>query len=230
MPQQNLDLLQDAAQKLESLLSEVVFVGGCVTDVLITDAAAPETRLTNDVDVIAEIATYADYTVIFAERLRALGFHEDTSPRAPLCRWLHGSLILDVMSPNPKILGFSNVWYGSSIQTATATVLANGLQIRVIDAPHFLATKFEAFRSRGRNDIYMSHDLEDLIAVVDGRSTLVDEVARSPQDLVDYLRQQFNELLAHPDFAEALPGFLPSDRVSRSRLPNLEQRLRSLAA
>jgi len=44
-------------------------------------------RLTFDVDVIAEINSYADYAS-FSERLRALGFREDTSRGAPLCRWL----------------------------------------------------------------------------------------------------------------------------------------------
>jgi hypothetical protein len=54
------------------LLREVVFVGGCTTALLITDEAAAEVRPTFDVDVIAEITTYAGYAA-FSERLRALG-------------------------------------------------------------------------------------------------------------------------------------------------------------
>jgi hypothetical protein len=45
---------------------------------LITDPGAPAVRRTNDVDVIAEIASYVDY-MLFSERLRALGFQEDMS-------------------------------------------------------------------------------------------------------------------------------------------------------
>jgi hypothetical protein len=69
------------------LLDDLVFVGGCATALLITDQAAAEVRPTFDVDAIAEITFYADY-VAFSERIRNLGFTEDTGEGAPLCRWL----------------------------------------------------------------------------------------------------------------------------------------------
>jgi hypothetical protein len=106
----NLELLEIAAEKLRPLLHEVVFVGGCVTGLLVTDAGAAPVRRTYDVDVIAEIASYADYA-IFSERLRTIGFIEETTEGAPLCRWRHTGLILDVMPLDARILGFSNRWY-----------------------------------------------------------------------------------------------------------------------
>ena len=51
---------------------------------LINDEAAAEVRPTFDVDAIAEITSYADYAN-FSERLRKLGFFEDTSEDAPSC-------------------------------------------------------------------------------------------------------------------------------------------------
>lgn len=93
MPNPNLELLQIAAERLRPLLKEIVSVGSCVTGLLIDDPGAAQVRETNDVDVIAEIASYAKYTV-FSERLRALGFQEDTSEGAPLCRWQHSGLHL----------------------------------------------------------------------------------------------------------------------------------------
>ena len=96
MPNPNLELLELAAERLRQLLPEIVFVGGCATGLLIDDPAAAPVRGTYDVDVIAEIASYAEYTV-FSERLRALGFKEDSREGAPLCRWIHGALTLDVM-------------------------------------------------------------------------------------------------------------------------------------
>ena len=49
-----------------------------------------------DVDAIVDVTSYAKY-IGLAERLRALGLDEDTTPGAPLCRWRHGQLIVDVM-------------------------------------------------------------------------------------------------------------------------------------
>src|ERR1700760_1817567 len=61
MADPNLPLLEDAVRKLAPLLDEIVFVGGVTLGLLITDEAAALIRGTTDVDVIAEIVTYADY-------------------------------------------------------------------------------------------------------------------------------------------------------------------------
>ena len=65
------------AARLKRLLPEVVFVG-CTTGLLITDPAASPVRATDDVDVIVEVASYAEYAR-FSKRLRNLGFSEDSS-------------------------------------------------------------------------------------------------------------------------------------------------------
>ena len=44
-------------------------------------------------------------------------------------------------------------------------------------AAEVIATKIEAFRGRGGDDHQLSHDLEDLVAVVDGRPELIAEIA-----------------------------------------------------
>jgi len=182
MPNRNLELLTDAAELLRPVLDDLVFVGGCATALLITDQAAAEVRPTFDVDAIAEITSYADY-VLFSERLRNLGFTEDTSEGAPLCRWLKATTTLDVMPLDEKILGFSNRWYKPAMEFSGQRTLKPGLSIRVVTAPYFCATKLEAFKGRGRDDYWSSHDLEDLIAVIDGRQELVDELSDAPEDV-----------------------------------------------
>src|ERR1700727_330699 len=106
MPNPHLELLELAAERWRQLLPEIVFVGGCATGLLIEDPAAAPVRGTYDVDIIAEIGSYAEYTV-FSERLRGLGFKEDSREDAPLCRWTHGALTLDVMPLDSQVLGLS---------------------------------------------------------------------------------------------------------------------------
>ena len=117
MASTNLEQLITAAQFLRPLLDELVFVGGAVTGLLMTDEAAGEPRPTLDVDAIVEITSYAQYT-LFGERLRALGFNEDTSDGAPVCRWVQQQTLLDVMPLEERILGFSNRWYRAAMRTA----------------------------------------------------------------------------------------------------------------
>ena len=117
MASPNLQLLTDAARLLEPILGELVFVGGCATALLIADNAAADVRPTFDVDAIAEITSYAAYAE-FSDRLRKLGFREDASEDAPLCRWRHKTTTLDVMPLDEKILGFSNTWHRPAMDHA----------------------------------------------------------------------------------------------------------------
>lgn len=64
----NLEQLISAADALRPLLPELVFVGACVTGLLITDEAAGEPRGTIDVDAIAEITSYAQYAAYVTQR------------------------------------------------------------------------------------------------------------------------------------------------------------------
>ena len=81
MPNPNLEQLIAAAALLRPTLGDLVFVGGAVTSLLVTDEGAGMPRTTLDVDAIVEISSYAEYTA-FGDRLRALGFSEDTSEDA----------------------------------------------------------------------------------------------------------------------------------------------------
>ena len=50
MTSPNLELLEIAAERLHPLLSEIVFVGGCATRLLVTDPGAAPVRRTYEVD------------------------------------------------------------------------------------------------------------------------------------------------------------------------------------
>jgi predicted nucleotidyltransferase len=228
MANRNLELLTSVAGLLRPILDELVFVGGCTTALLITDEAAAEVRTTYDVDAIAEIASYAEYAA-FSERLKQLGFAEDHSEGAPICRWVHGEICLDVMPTEAKILGFSNRWYESAMKNAQSVQLESDLTIRVVTAPFFLGTKLEAFKGRGKNDYFASHDLEDLITVIDGRASLLDEIQRAPKELMAYIADEIRELIRKHEFIDALPGYLLPDPANQTRLRPLLKTLGAIA-
>jgi predicted nucleotidyltransferase len=178
----NLEILSLAIDQLDELADEMVFLGGCATGLLITDSAAPPIRVTQDVDAIVQVVSQADYYQL-SEKLRAKGFSEDTSDDAPICRWVADLVVLDVMPTDTKILGFGNKWYAPAAEKADIVQLPSGKSIRMVSAPYFLVTKLEAFDGRGKGDYLASHDIEDLIAVLDGRSAIVDEVKNTEPDL-----------------------------------------------
>jgi len=225
----NLSQLIAAAESLRPLLGELMFVGGCVTGLLITDEAAADPRATLDVDAIAEITSYVQYAE-FGDRLRTLGFREDNSEGAPLCRWIQDQTILDVMPLDEDILGFSNRWYKAAMKSSTTRRLSVDLEIRMVTAPYFLATKLEAFKGRGNGDFLGSHDLEDVVSVVDGREALLLEVREETHELRTYIQAAIMSLLSSRSFIDALPGHLLPDAVSQSRISIVLRRLEDLAS
>ncbi|MHB1348709.1 MAG: hypothetical protein ACYCYR_02440 [Desulfobulbaceae bacterium] len=99
----------------------------------------------------------------------------------------------------------------------------------MITAPYFLACKFAAFDGRGNNDFMMSHDIEDIVAILDGRPEVAEEVGQASPELRAHLARRFRELLENPDFREALPGNMPTDAASQARVPIIVQRMRTIA-
>lgn len=213
----NLEILLLAVDQLGDLADEMVFLGGCATGLLITDPAAPPIRVTRDVDAIVQVVSRADYYKL-SEKLRALGFKEDASDGAPICRWVTDKVILDVMPTDTQILGFGNKWYESAAANSERIQLLSGKQIRMVSAPYFLITKLEAFDGRGKGDYLMSHDIEDIIAVLDGRSEIVNEVLRSEPELVKELSERFQSLLREKRFIDAVSGHMPTDETSQARV------------
>jgi len=226
---QNIRMVAAVARALGRLDKKVVFLGGAVTGLLITDLAAPQIRSTRDVDVIVEIASKAEYYDL-ADSLRVLGFREDRDEEAPLCRWRIGDVRVDVMPTFQEVLGFSNDWYLPAMESAVPVRIDEDLDILVVTAPYFLATKIQAFLNRGQGDFFASPDLEDIVAVLDGRREILEEIAGAPEDLRVFLGMTFQDFLNDESFVESLPGHLPSDAAAQQRLPELRRRMEAIAS
>ena len=202
----NLKMLEFIAEKLGSLCDKLVFLGGCATALLITDNYVSDTRYTIDVDCIIDVLSIRDYKAVEKE-LRKKGFQQSIEDTI-ICRWRIGDAIFDIMPTDEKILGFSNRWYKSAITHAVKFVLNNGREIKLVASPYFLATKFEAFKGRGKNDFFASHDLEDIIYVLDSRPEVITEINNSDIEIKNYVAESFKNLMQNRTFQDALPGHL----------------------
>ncbi len=217
------------ANALGALRDELVFVGGCAAGLLMTDPAATSARVTYDVDLVVEVAALRGYHQM-EEAFLSLGFARDVSPEAPICRWRYRDLEVDLMPSDASILGFANRWYPLAVATARRFDLPGGLSIRLIAAPLFVATKFEAFADRGNEDLLSSHDLEDIVNVIDGRPELPGEVRDSTEELRIYLADRCTALLAQPNFLNYLPGLVAQDETLADRVATVAVRLQDIAS
>jgi predicted nucleotidyltransferase len=223
----NLAKVELVAHVLGPLRDQLVFVGGCAAGLLLTDQSAAPARVTYDVDLTVQVAALPDFYLL-EEQFTGLGFKRDVTMEV-ICRWQYQGLEVDLMPSDPAILGFANRWYPLAIETAQTVTLPSGKTIRLITAPAFLATKFEAFADRGKGDLLGSHDLEDIINVLDGRPELPREAAAAPAELRAYLGARCRELLATPNFMDFLPGMVFPDESLAERVLVLAQRLQQIA-
>lgn len=218
----NIPILEGLAATLQPVLSDLILVGGCAVGLLVTDKSQTPVRPTIDIDLVTEAVTLSAYYAL-CEKLSELGYRLDEDHTF---RWKRDSLIIDVMSPEEKVLGFSNRWYSEAARHCSTYVLPSGRKIRHVTAPLLIASKLDSFHGRG-NGNYLHHDLEDIITLIDGRAELFDEIAQSPQEMRDYIQLEFDDLLSDSDFLDSLPGLLrPLDQM---RLPQVISRLRTIA-
>ena len=228
MASPNRNLLLRVASRLEPLLDEIVFVGGQVSELLITDPAATRVRATDDVDVVCSATTRSEYQVL-GDQLKAQGFTEDMRRGAPTCRWRCGDDVVDVMPAEESVLGFKGRWHQEVLRTAQPFQLSDQLTIQIAAGPAFLATKAEAFSDRGEGDLYGSHDIEDFIAVVAGRPSILDEVSSSSSDLREYLSSTASTFLESAAFEDVVLGALPDARLVLGTTDVVMGRFRNMA-
>jgi hypothetical protein len=219
--------LVHVARRLQPLCIPFVFVGGGVLPLLIDDTGAARPRGTRDVDVVVQVVTHAEYTRLEQE-LRNHGFRHDTSEGAPICRWIADHLLIDIMPVVDERLGMNTRWFEQALAAAEIRTV-DGLELRIVSPACFLALKLEAFADRGQGDFLGSRDMEDFIAVVDGRTSIIDDYAKAPSPIRSFLSQGVKELLADRDFLESLAGHLGPDPASQARLSLLRARLKSMA-
>lgn len=223
----NLERLELATRQLGPMLDELTLVGGTAVGMLISDPAAEPPRPTLDVDFVAEAATYVQYAQV-ERRLMERGFAHARGEGDPRCRFRLGDLVLDVMPLDERVLGFSNQWYRSGIKCRVTARLPSGTQLHHIDAPHLIATKLLAFAERGEDDVLTSHDIEDIVRTVDGRDSVVDELASAPAEVRAFVSRGLGRCVDAPHFLEALSGYFRDPDIGAIRARGVEERLRQM--
>lgn len=223
----SVDLLETAAAALGDLRQRVVFLGGATIALWMTDLAARAPRVTDDVDVVAEVVTLAGYQAFQAD-LRAIGFAEDIESGV-ICRWRYADsgLILDAIPAEPRLAGFSGRWLRPAVDASVDRGLPSGTRIRVVPPVHLVATKLEAFADRGHDDCLASRDFEDLVLLVDSREELLAEIEAAPDEIRGYVEAGFARMMRLPSFDYGVEGALTGagarDRTQSVTIPRLRQ-------
>ena len=208
MPRTNITMLQTVANGLGDLKKDIVFVGGAVAELYASNPDLSDTRPTLDVDCVIELRSKTAHAKLEND-LRALGFANDTSKGAPICRWVYQDILVDIMPSDSDVLGFSNRWYEDGIENKISKTLPDGTEIFVFPPEYYLAAKIEAHNGRGGSDLRQSHDFEDIIYILDNCSELLESITNANESVKAYLKDECSKLLENDGLTEGIESALP---------------------
>ena len=100
--------------------------------------------------------------------------------------------------------------------------------IGLVSAPYFLITKLEAFKGRGNGDFMKSHDIEDIVTVLDGRPEILDEISESDIDLKKEISDRFGAMLEKQSFINSVSGHMLPDEPSQARVSGIIDTIRGI--
>ncbi len=201
----NREATKKIALALGELNENVVYVGGAVVSLYIDDPSADDVRPTKDIDISLEIATLGELEAL-RKKLIEKGFfqsHEDDV----ICRFHYSDIKVDIMAT--KTIGWApgNPWFEAGFNKSQ-NINLDGIEIKVLPFPYFLATKFSAFYDRGGKDPRTSHDFEDIVYILNHTSNTDDLIFSSDKKVQLYLKEAFLKILDDTILQEAVIGNL----------------------
>lgn len=196
----NLKVVEKVALALEEINDDVIYVGGAVVSLYVTDKGAEQPRPTKDIDISVQISSYAQMDQL-RERLASKKIYPASSETV-MYRYTYEDVLIDFIPFEETPLGPTNRWLKPGFKRAYPTTIGKAI-IKILPVSMFLATKWEAYKNRG-GDYRMSHDFEDIIYVIDNNLNLVDDIIEADKDVQLFLKEMCNEILSHPSRNEII--------------------------
>lgn len=189
----NLKVVEKIASTLEEINDEVIYVGGAVVSLYVTDEGAEQPRPTKDIDISVQVSTYSQMDML-REKLATKKIYPAPTETV-IYRYTFEDILIDFIPYEETPLGPTNSWLKPGFKKAYPIKIGD-IEINILPVSLFLATKWEAFKSRG-SDPRMSHDFEDIIYIIDNNLDVVDDVKSADEDVKTFLRGMSKEILSH---------------------------------
>ncbi|MEX2597073.1 MAG: nucleotidyl transferase AbiEii/AbiGii toxin family protein [Salibacteraceae bacterium] len=196
----NLKVVAKVANALEELNEAVIYVGGAVVSLYVTDEGAEQPRPTKDIDISVQVSTYAEMDEL-RENLASKKIYPASNEKV-MYRYVYEDVLIDFIPFEETSLGPTNSWLKPGFEKAYP-VKIGGAEIKILPVSMFLASKWEAFKSRG-GDPRTSHDFEDIVYVIDNNLKLVDDIVNADTSVRKYLKEMTLEIMSNPSRNEII--------------------------
>ncbi len=218
-------MIKIAVDGLKHLVDKVVFTGGATVPLYLDDKAATEPRPTKDVDCIIKAGLSEFYKI--EKELNKLGFQSPDEKGEPICRKVFNKLKIDFIPTDTRISGFLNKWHKIGAENYVFFKINKKQKIKILSTPLFIASKLEAFENRGNGDYRTSHDIEDIVTILNGNSKVLKTILEGREDVKKYLKEKFSKIAKHRSFSEIIYAHL--SQFEKNRLEYIQNIIQKIA-
>ena len=168
-----------------------MFVGGAVISLYTDDPAADEIRPTKDIDFTINIVNVGEFLKTI-EELGKLGFHPDPYGTS-ICSYTYKKYPVDIIPAEDNAFGSTNRWYKIGFEDLWKVKA----KIRKFTSYQHLVFLAKSLKHSivGGKDYRTNHDIEDIIYIVDNRISIVDEIAKCDERILEFIKSELQKSL-----------------------------------
>jgi hypothetical protein len=208
MENPELVLFRNTAKRMQPMLSQLVFCGGCSTALMFSEAGFIRPSPPQWLDVIASTEGELGHMGLTI-KLKEIGMREDTMIGRG--RWKMGALTVCFWNVDPVFNPFASRFIRDAFAMPRKYVAAPELSVRLANAAFFMAMKLEAFLGRGLANYHSSDDLNDLVSLLAGRTEIAFDLKLAAPPVRAFVQRGLAELKPKSDFQEAIKRILNHD-------------------
>ncbi len=208
MENPELVLFRNTLKRMEPMLPELVFAGGCATSLLFSEPGFIRPIPPQWLDVIANTQGELGHMGLTI-KLKEIGMREDTMIGRG--RWKMGALTVCFWNVDPVFNPFASRFIRDAFAMPRKMAAGPGLNVKIATVAFFMAMKLEAFLGRGLANFQSSDDLNDLVSLLAARTEIAFDLRLAAPPVRSYIQRGFAELKPKSDFQEAIKRILNYD-------------------
>jgi len=208
MENPELVLFRNTVKRMQPMLPQLVFAGGCATSMFFSEPDFIRPAPPQWLDVIASTEGELGHMGLTI-KLKEIGMREDTMIGRG--RWKMGALTVCFWNVDPVFNPFASRFIRDAFAMPRKMMAGPDLNVKIANVAFFMAMKLEAFLGRGLANFQSSDDLNDLVSLLAARTEIAFDLRLAAPPVRSFIQRGFAELKPKSDFQEAIKRILNYD-------------------
>ncbi len=204
MEKPELILFKNTIRRMQPLLGELVFAGGCATSVFCTDADFERAQPAQWLDVISNHKGEVGY-INLAVKLKEIGLREELGSEG---RWKLGTLTVNVWNTESSLSALPSRFTRDAFATPRLTSIIPEVKARMAHPALMVAFRLEQIAQLSGEALLRSDAMNDVTALFAARGELHFDLKLAATPIKVFVQKTLATLKPKSDFNQALRHYL----------------------